>query len=227
MKQTLQRALQWTLRLVFHNFWWKLLAVAIAVVLWALVASEPELSEFATVRLEYRNLPDDLEISSDPISSVSLELRGPSGVLRGAGDGIQPAVVFDMSDVRPGEHTFTIGEGNVKLARGVRMVRAIPSEVRFLFERRLVRRVPVAVRFTGQGQNGYTVAHQSVTPDRLEIAGPASRVARIAAAVTDPVDLSSAAGTSTFRVNAFVEDSFVRFHSSPQVVVTVTMKKKR
>jgi YbbR domain-containing protein len=227
MKQTLQRALRWTLRLVFHNFWWKLLAVAIAVVLWALVASEPELSEFATVRLEYRNLLDDLEISSDPVSSVSLELRGPSGVLRGAGDGIQPAVVLDMSDVRPGERTFTIGEGNVKLARGVRMVRAIPSEVRFLFERRLVRRVPVAVRFTGQGQNGYTVAHQSVTPDRLEIAGPASRVARIAAAVTDPVDLSSAAGTSTFRVNAFVEDSFVRFHSSPQVVVTVTMKKKR
>ena len=227
MKQTLQRALRWTLRLVFHNFWWKLLAVAIAVVLWALVASEPELSEFATVRLEYRNLLDDLEISSDPVSSVSLELRGPSGVLRGAGDGIQPAVVLDMSDVRPGERTFTIGECNVKLARGVRMVRAIPSEVRFLFERRLVRRVPVAVRFTGQGQNGYTVAHQSVTPDRLEIAGPASRVARIAAAVTDPVDLSSAAGTSTFRVNAFVEDSFVRFHSSPQVVVTVTMKKKR
>ena len=227
MKQTLQRALRWTLRLVFHNFWWKLLAVAIAVVLWALVASEPELSEFATVRLEYRNLLDDLEISSDPVSSVSLELRGPSGVLRGAGAGIQPAVVLDMSDVRPGERTFTIGEGNVKLARGVRMVRAIPSEVRFLFERRLVRRVPVAVRFTGQGQNGYTVAHQSVTPDRLEIAGPASRVARIAAAVTDPVDLSSAAGTSTFRVNAFVEDSFVRFHSSPQVVVTVTMKKKR
>jgi len=227
MKQTLQRALQWTLRLVFHNSWWKLLALAIAVVLWALVASEPELSEFATVRLEYRNLPDDLEISSDPVTSASLELRGPSGELRGVGDGIQPAVVIDMSDVQPGERTFTIGAGNVKLARGVRMVRSIPSEVRFLFERRLVRLVPVVVRFTGQGQNGYTVARQSVTPDRLEIAGPASRVARIAAAVTDPVDLSSVVGSSQFRVNAFVDDSFVRFHSSPQVVVTVAMKKKR
>ena len=85
MKRTLQRALRWTLQLVFHNFGWKLLSLAIAVVLWALVASEPELSEFATVRLEYRNLPDDLEISSDPVSSVSLELRGPSGELRGAG----------------------------------------------------------------------------------------------------------------------------------------------
>jgi hypothetical protein len=227
MKQTFQGALRWTLQLVFHNLGWKLLALAIAVVLWALVASEPELSEFATVRLEYRNLPEDLEIGSDPVGSVSLELRGPSGELRGVGDGIQPAVVLDMSDVRPGERTFTIGAGNVKLARGVRMVRSIPSEVRFLFERRMVRFVPVAVRTTGLGQNGYTVAHQSVAPDRLEIAGPSSRVARIAAAVTDPVDLSSVVGTSQFRVNAFVEDSFVRFQSSPQVVVTVTMKKKR
>ena len=227
MKQTLQRVLRWTLHLVFHNFGWKLLALAIAVVLWAVVASEPELSEYATVRLEYRNLPDDLEIGSDPVSQVSLELRGPSGELRGVGDGIQPAVVLDMSDVQPGERTFTIGASNVKLARGVRLVRSIPSEVRFLFERRMVRFVPVVVRITGQGQNGYTVAHQSVTPDRLEIAGPGSRVASIKAAVTDPVDLSSVVGTSKFRVNAFVDDSFVRFQTSPQVVVTVTMKKKR
>jgi hypothetical protein len=227
MKRTLQGAVQWTLRLMFHNFWWKLLSLAIAVVLWALVASEPELSEFATVRLEYRNLPDDLEISSDPVSSVSLELRGPSGELRGVGDGIRPAVVLDMSDVQPGERTFTIGQGSVQLARGVRLVRSIPSEVRFLFERRMIRFVPVVVRIAGQAPNGYTVAHQSVAPDRLEIAGPSSRVARITAAVTDPVDLSSVVGRSEFRVNAFVEDSFVRFQTSQQVVVTVTMRKKR
>jgi hypothetical protein len=195
--------------------------------MWAVVASEPELSEYATVRLEYRNLPDDLEINSDPVNSVSLELRGPSGELRGVGNGIQPAVVLDMSDVQPGERTFTIGAGNVKLARGVHLVRSIPSEVRFVFERRMVRFVPVVVRTAGQGQNGYTVAHQTVTPDRLEIAGPGSRVASIKAATTDPVDLSSVVGTSEFRVNAFVDDSFVRFQTSPQVVVTVTMKKKR
>ena len=153
MKGTLQGVLQGALRLVFHNFWWKLLALVSAVVLWALVASEPELSEFATVRLEYRNLPDDLEISSNPVTSVSLELRGPSGELRGVGDSIRPAVVLDMSDVQPGERTFTIGQGNVQLARGVRLVRSIPSEVRFLFERRLVRFVPVLVRIAGQAPN--------------------------------------------------------------------------
>jgi len=77
MKQTFQGALRWTLQLVFHNLGWKLLALAIAVVLWALVASEPELSEFATVRLEYRNLPEDLEIGSDPVGRYRWSCAAP------------------------------------------------------------------------------------------------------------------------------------------------------
>ena len=46
------------------------------------------------------------------------------------------------------------------------------------------------------------------------------------AVVTDPIDVSNVVGTSEFRVNAFVEDPYVRFEGSPQVTVTVTMKKK-
>jgi hypothetical protein len=221
-----KRFLKWTLGLVFQNFGWKLLSLAIAVVIWALVASEPELATFATVRLEYKNLPDDLEISSDPVTSLVLELRGSSGELRALGDGVRPAVVLDMSAVTPGERTFPIGDGNVKLARGVRLVRAIPSEIRFDFERASVRTVPVHVRFAGEGLRGYEVARYQVTPSQLQITGPFSRVARITAVETDPVDVSHAAGASEYRVNAFVDDTFVRFQSSPQVTVAVTMKKK-
>jgi hypothetical protein len=222
----MKRALKWVLGLVFQNFGWKLLSLAIAVALWAVVASEPELGTFATVRLEYKNLPDELDMSSEPASSVVLELRGPSGELRGTADGVQPAVVLDMSEMQAGERTFTIGNGNVKLARGVRLVRSIPSQVRFDFERRAARSVPVKVRFSGEGRNGYMVARYTTVPERLPITGPASHVARVTAAVTDPVDVSGAFGSSEFRVNAFVEDPFVRFESSPQVAVNVTMKKK-
>jgi hypothetical protein len=156
---------------------------------------------------------------------VALELRGPASELRGAGASRPPAVVVDMSDVRPGQRTFTIGDGNVSLARGVRLVRSIPSEVRFDFERRLVRAIPVQAHFTGEGA-GYVMASHSVTPENLVIAGPASHVARVQAAVTDPVNVSSVVGTSQFRVNAFVQDPYVRFQTSPQVAVTVTMRKK-
>lgn len=222
-------ALKWAARLVGRNFAWKALSLAIAIAIWALVASEPEMNAFAPVQLEFKNLPDDLEIVSEPVSTVRLELRGPSGTLRdlgGNGGVARPSVVLDMGGVRPGQRTFSIGDGNVKLARGLRMVRAVPSEVRLDFERTETRWVPVAVRLAGEGDKGYVAAHYEVSPKLIRIVGPASHVDRIAAAVTDPVDISAAAGSAEFRVNAFVNDPYVRFASPPQVTVTVTMKKK-
>ena len=218
--------LKWAAALIFQNFWWKLLALAIAVVVWGLVATEPELSTIETVRLQYRNLPEDVEMASPPTETVSLELRGPAGELRGLGDSRSPAVVLDMSNVTKGQRTFTIGDGNVRLAPGVHLVRSMPAEVRFDFDRRLVRRIPIKVRFSGEGQNGYSVARYAVSPEELAIVGPASHVVRVNAAVTDPLDVSSAVGTVAYHGNAFVEDSYVRFQSSPQVTVSVTMKKK-
>ncbi len=215
-------------RWLTENFWWKVLALAIAVLLWILVSSEPELSVFVTVPVTYKNLPDDLEISAEPVNSISLELRGPSGELRSLGDtgGFRPAVVIDMAGVRSGERTFPIGDGNVRLARGVHMVRAIPSEARFEFERRATRTVKVVPRFSSEGANGYEVGHYTVEPPSLQVVGPASRVERLQSVVTDRVNVAAVVGTSEFRVNAFVEDPYVRFVDSPKVTVVVTMKKE-
>lgn len=220
------KALKWVLGLVFENFGWKALSIVIAVAIWALVASEPELSTFATARVVYKNLPDDLEVASQPVSEISLELHGPSGELRGIGDGVRPVVVLDMTGVVPGERTFAVGEGNIRLNRRVTLVHAIPSEVRLDFERRATREIPVRARFVGDGQHGYIVAGSEVSPATLTVAGPASHVARIVAVNTDPVDVTNVVGAKEFRVNAFVEDPFVRFRSSPLVTVTVTMKKR-
>ncbi|HWB85742.1 MAG TPA: CdaR family protein [Bryobacteraceae bacterium] len=220
------RTLKWILGLVFHNFWWKLLSLVIAVVLWALVASEPELATFATVRLEFKNLPENLEIGSSATETVSLELRGPSGELSSLGESKHPSVVLDLAGVQPGIRTFTVGDGNVKLPRGIRMVRATPSEVRFDFERRMVRSIPVEARFTGEGENGYVVAGYTVDPQMMTIVGPSNHVSLIRRAITDPLDVSGVVGSTVMRVNAYVEDAYVRFQTSPEVAVTVTMKKR-
>jgi YbbR domain-containing protein len=215
------------LRLITENFGWKMLALAGAVALWALVASEPELSVFVRAPLAYKNVPDELEISAEPVNTVSLELRGPAGELSRLGDpsGQRPAVVLDMANVQAGERTFAIGGENVKLERGVRLVRAIPSEARFEFERRGARRVPVTPRCSGEGSSGYGIGSFSADPKELTIVGPASRVARIPFVTTDRVDVSGVVGSAEFRVNAFLEDPYVRFDGSPQVTVTVVMKK--
>jgi YbbR domain-containing protein len=218
--------LLWPWRLITHNFAWKLLAFAIAISIWVFVASEPELATFASVPLAYKNLSGDLEISSSLLESIYLELRGPSGELRSLSDVRRPAVILDMTGVQPGERTFSIGDGNVRLPRGIRLIRAIPSQVRFDIERRASLSVPVKVRFIPEHPSGYEVSHVEVTPAYLPVIGPQSHIARVAAATTDPIDLSGVEGRSEFHVNAFIEDAYVRFRTSPAVVVTVTMKKK-
>jgi hypothetical protein len=213
--------------LLVENFWWKMLSLAIAAVLWAMVWSEPELSTLQVVPVEYKNLPDDLEFSAEPDSSVKLELRGPSGELSSmAGAAVlHPQVILDLAGVAPGHRTFPIGDGNVRLPRGVRLVGSHPSSVHLEFDRRMVRTVPVEVRISGERQNGYSVASQEVDPAELTIVGPAHHVAAIRSAVTDSVDVSSLVGLGKFRVNAFVQDPYVRFESSPQVTVTIAMRR--
>jgi hypothetical protein len=217
---------QTLLRVVTHNFGWKLVAVGVAVLIWATVASEPELSSFAAVSLQYKNLPADVEISSSLIETVYLELRGPSGELRGLNTQ-RLAMVLDMTGARPGERTFPLSENQVRLPRGVQLVRAIPSQVRFDLERRASREVQVRARFNLDRQPDYEVESYTVTPARLTVQGPETRVARVTAALSDPIDLAGVVGSAEFRVNAFVEDSYVRFQSSPAVAVAVTMKKKQ
>jgi YbbR domain-containing protein len=221
------RVIKRAAEIIFHNFLWKLLSLAGAIVIWALVATEPELTTMATVRLEYKNLPDGLEISSEPsANSVILELSGPSGALREVGESSHPAVVLDMAEMTSGEHSISIASRNVKLARGVHMVRSIPPVVRFNFEPRQTSSVPVHVRFLNDGQNSTRVTDYRVEPSELIIAGPRSRVARIVAVSADAIDVGRASGTAQFHTNAFTEDSFVRFVGAPDVTVTVTVKKK-
>ena len=212
------------LGLVIANPGWKLLSLAIAVAVWGVVANEPELATFTTAGIEYKNLPEDLEISSEPVSTVKLELRGPSGQLRGVSDGASPEVILDMSDVRVGERTFPIGDGNVRLVRGVQLVRAIPSLVRIRFERHAQRTVKVTPRF--HDRDGYEVADYTVNPDSVAVAGPASHIAQIETVVTDTVNVPGRAGAFAYPVNTFLDDPYVRFPDVSRVIVTVTVRKR-
>ena len=104
--------------LVFDRAGWKLLSLGVAFVIWAMVASEPELSTFVSTQVEYKNLPSDLEISSNPVTTVLLELRGPSGELQGlGGEGLHPQIILDLNSATPGQHTYAIGELHQTTAR--------------------------------------------------------------------------------------------------------------
>lgn len=209
-----------------HNIGWKLLSLAAAVLLWISVATEPELATFVSAHVEYKNLSPAVEINSNVVETVYLEVRGPSEALRLPELPRRSAVILDMADIEPGRHTFTIDGGNVRLPRGVQLINAIPSQIQMNFEPAATRSVPVEVRFAEGLPANLQVTEATAEPSALAITGPSSRVARVASVETDPLALRPEAGTNRYRVAASVSDPRVRFQDVPQVTVKVTVKEK-
>jgi len=210
---------------LLKNWGWKLLSLGVAAAIWAMVSNEPELGAFVTVPVQYARLPEPLEISAHPPEAVSLELRGPSGTL-GEFSKSPAAVVLDLSGARPGERTFLVGPASLSLPRGVRLVRAIPGQLRLEFEPRASKTVPVRARFSRSLAPGDELASYDLRPGALSITGPRSRVEQVEEAETDPIDLSGVTGRAELRVNAYVGDPQVRFVGDSRVRATVVVRKK-
>jgi YbbR domain-containing protein len=201
------------MRMLTENLAWKLFALALATGLWWATAGEGQLAMSVPAAVQYRNVPQDLELIAEPIDQLFLKVKGPTARLR-APSLAETTVVLDLTNAdRPGDQTFTLGPGNLTLPPGVALVRVAPSQVRVRLERRATKEVPVEVRFVGPPPAGYRISYQSTNPQRVRITGPESRLEQIASVETDPVDLASRIGTTEFRVHPYISDPLVRFES--------------
>lgn len=210
-----------------RNFLWKLLALTAAFGIWLNVANEPELSTIVSVPVEYNHFPDDLEISSDIVEAIDVEARGPAGQLRGLHDS-RIAAIVDFANVRtPGERTFTLTTAEVNLPRGIHMIRTIPAQLRFQFEKRATRTVPVNVPFSGKMPAGFSIAHIDIEPPQLRIGGPESHVLSSGRLTSDPFDLSNVTGDAEQILSVYAAEPEVRILNEPQVRVKIRVERKR
>jgi YbbR domain-containing protein len=213
------------MHLLTDNFGWKLLSLVAAFFIWVNVANEPELSTILSAPVEYKNYPKDLEISSGIVESIDVEAHGPAGLLRGLSDS-RLAAVIDFAGVRTaGERTFTLTSSEVRLPRGIQLIRIIPGQLRFNFEHRLTRDIEVEVPLTGRLGPGLKLVSETVTPATLAIAGPQSHVEAVDKASSDPVDLAAITATSTRKVSVYIGEPQVRFLNVPQVTVSIQVEK--
>lgn len=210
------------MRLISRNWVWKLFSLGLAFLLWLAFSGARELTTALTVPVQYRNIPKNLEISSNLVEEAHLVLRGPSTRLSRL-KGPDMPLIIDLADVRSaGQRTYTIDRRNIGLPPSVIMERALPAQIRLTFEERIARKVPVLVRFenipAGKAVEGYVVE-----PPALEIFGPRSSVSRIEKVEADPIDLANLIKDGEFSTTAFAGDQRVNFTSSPFLRVRVRL----
>lgn len=213
------------MKLLTRNAAWKLLSLAIAVALWIAVAREPDLSTSLAVPIEFKSVPDDLDIGSNVPERVHIEIHGPSGRITRA-NVADIAVIVDLSDAQAGERTYNIRSSNINLPAGVTFYRAVPSQITLRFDKLFTREVEIVpAPFSKGPPEGYRVRAFTVTPSRTRIRGPEERVKSIARVALDPVDLSGVVSQAEFHTHVNIGDPQVRLEAPGTVTLKVTLEK--
>ena len=205
---------------LLENLPLKLTSLALATVLWFMIAGEKTSEMGLSVPVELKNFPKDLELTGDAVNAVEVRLRASPSIIQSLGPQDVSAHV-DLSGVVEGEHIVNLTADSIRVPFGVKVVRINPSALTLTLERTVQKVVPVRARLLGRPRAGYEVAEVTSTPPEVRVSGPKSRVQEVEGAFTEPVSVEAADTTVVENVNLGVEDPLLRIQGSPRVRVTV------
>ena len=204
----------------FRQLGLKILAIALASLLWLTVAGEHVVERSLRVPLEFRNIPEALEIVGNTPDTVDVRLRGSSAVLSRVQSG-EIVAVLDLSSARSGSRLFHIRSDEVRAPFGVEVSQVVPTTLALELEKSARRKVPVAPVIAGEPAPGFVVGKYSADPAIVEIVGPESHVRQVAEATTEPVSVKDARARIRDHVTIGIVDASVRLAQAQSANVTV------
>jgi len=204
----------------FANLRLKALALLLSGVLWFTVAGEHVVERSLRVPLEFRNIPQSLDIVGNAPDSVDVRLRGSSAVLSRVQPG-EITAVLDLGSARPGSRLFPIRTDQVRAPFGIEVSQVLPNTIALDLEKSARRRVPVVPATDGSPAPGYVIGRVTAEPATVEIMGPESRLRQVAEATTEPVSVKDARALVRDGVSVGVVDASVRLVQPQNVNVTV------
>jgi YbbR domain-containing protein len=204
----------------FRHLGLKVLAIALATLLWLTVAGEHVVERALRVPLEIRDKPENLEIVGEAPGAVDVLVRGSAGLLGrlNAGDVV---VVLDLSTARPGSRLFHLRLDQVRVPYGVEVAQVVPGTLALELEKSLRRRIPVVPALDGNPAPGFEIGPITSEPANVEVVGPESRVRELSEATTEPVKVEGQSENVRDVVTVGVIDSAVRLVEPRSATVLV------
>lgn len=211
--------------LLIHNWFQKLFALILATMLWVTIASETSSEIGIEVPLEYRNIPEYLEITGDTTNSVEVRLRGSSNLIKEISSR-DVSTILNLSGQTAGEKILTLTAQNVQAPFGAEVVRVNPARVRLHLERTISKMVRVVPAVRGKPAKGYAIGPVLVSPNMVEAEGPESRVTNLQSVPTAPVVVDERISDVQETIGLDVPDPLVRLKrvSTVDVRVQIVLK---
>jgi YbbR domain-containing protein len=183
-------------RLLFENIGLKIVAVLLSVLLWVFVTSRGQSEISIDVPLEFKDIPQGLELVNYSAKEISLSIKGQERLIKS----IRPADIqayINLSKTKKGESIYYITRDDIKLPPAIDIINISPSSVKVLTEETATRTVRVWPVVVGEPERGCFVKTIEVTPRTVVIEGIKSEIGKFHTIRTEPMDITGASDTLT------------------------------
>jgi YbbR domain-containing protein len=178
-------------RWLYSNVGYKVIAVAVAFLLWGVAHSTSSIERGFDVPMVLRGLPDDLVIVGQSATEVNVRIQGSRAALRN----LSPADLeypVEVSGAKPGILKVEVDPMPLELPRGARVVSRSPSVVDLTLARRGSKTVRLRADLSGEPAPNFRVAGVELDPPRVKVVGAQPEVLRLNEVLTETIDVSGA-----------------------------------
>ena len=204
----------------------RIASLVLAVGLWFGIAGRQTAERGVVVPVELRNVPRDLELTGEAVSSVDIRVRASPSLI----NSLQPGAIraaIDLAGAHEGERIVQLSPDEIEAPQGFRVIKITPSLLTLNLERTMRKTIPVRPRVIGRPAAGFEVAELTSDPAEVEVAGPRSRVQEIESAFTEPLSVEGASSGGTELVSVGLEDPLLRLEGGSRVNVTTVVREAR
>jgi len=209
-------------RLLTENSGLKLAAVLVACIAWFPISFQAEtVQKTFVVSIDYRNLPESLDIDDSAPTEARLTLTG----YERAFNLLAPStlrVSLDLSNVTEGPQEIAIDESHVKLPSNLALFRSVPRVVSFGVHTWVRTRLAVELRTTGRLPRELRQREVRPIPNEVPVLIWRSRKAAVTSIYTEPFDVSRLTDSSELKAR-FVVPEYLRIETGQLSEVSVKL----
>jgi len=194
-----------------QNWGLKLLSLFLALLIWLVLIPEEKTysDKTLTVPLETRNVPPDIELVEKPAATIEITVRARNRLLNElSSSGVSARLDLERASVY--QDIYPLNRSMITVPPGAEVVDISPNMVRLKLEKTKQMDLDIVPMIVGKVNEGLRVVRIEVTPARVPVRGPESKIRIKDKVSTSPVDVSNLTQSTTVEADIILPRADLR-----------------
>jgi YbbR domain-containing protein len=210
-------------KLLFHNFWAKVSALLLAVLIWFYVSGEENVEVTKVIPVKYM-LHENCVVTDTSAGAVRITLKGPNEIIKSA-DFHKMFVAKNLTGVTEGGNvTFQVTGSQIMVPKYTTITSISPAEITVTVDRLTEKELAVQASLRDRPSPGYVVEKVELNPSIVKVRAPESFLSKASTINTRSIDLTGRTKSFTHKID--IDPILGKYGTAEPVEITITIKEQ-